>query len=400
MLAIHRIRIVWFFCLAAAVLGLFAAAAPCRADDTYLVGVGGSVQPLGRHPTIRMVRETVHVTDVTNPHVTASFVFKNEGPATDVLIGFPNMGDMSEIEGTVPAGLTHFRSFVDGKPIAVKRIFSHRDLPKDLADTYDYLSWYVKRVHFDPGQTHVILDEYDGGLGSDGDGYVWFTYVLKTGASWKGKIGAALVTVDLGPLGEYSPVTISPAGYVRRGSTVAWDIRNFKPRQDIQIYWVPYFIDISVNGYYCFSQGYSRDRPGTFEFEPFAYGPVDFVPLKRHHDIWLPVQTAANLLGAKWHSLEHGQVFRIQEGRRWVDIAIGSRVVIGSDGKRFVMGDPARYQRDSAESGYAAMAMVDLIPLVRALGGTAQFTRHGTHLSVRVPNKNAPKPPFWSPTPY
>lgn len=346
-----------------------------------------------------MLEESVHVTDVTNPHVTARFVFRNDGPATDVLIGFPDMGSMSGIENTTPPGLKHFRSFVDGKPIAVRRVFSHHGLPNGLAEDYDYLAWEIKRVHFGAHQTHVIVDEYDGGGGSDTEAQFWFAYVLRTGASWKGTIGRAVVTVDLGPLVGYSPVEIYPAGYVRRGSTVTWDLRNIKPSHDIQIYWDPGFLDMAVNGYFPFATGDNRGRPDWRDFVLGAYGPADFdsvsnppdlAPVKRNEDIWLPLQTAASLLGARFRVLVPGRAYRIEDGSRWVEIRIGSRKVTRSDGRLFIM--PGSAERQVAPHSRASMAMVYLIPLVHAFGGTAEFTNNGAHLSVRVPNKHAPSP--------
>lgn len=64
------------------------------ANDRAIVGRGGTWKPLqGEHASIRMVSERVRV-DVYEKYydVQASFVFRNEGPATTVTMGFPESG--------------------------------------------------------------------------------------------------------------------------------------------------------------------------------------------------------------------------------------------------------------------------------------------------------------------
>src|SRR5688500_15311611 len=65
------------------------------ANDSVIVGIGGSLQPLeGEHKSICMVRE--HVRMIILPgytyRVTADFVFHNDGPATTVMMGCPESG--------------------------------------------------------------------------------------------------------------------------------------------------------------------------------------------------------------------------------------------------------------------------------------------------------------------
>jgi hypothetical protein len=90
------------------------------ADDTAMSGIGGNVQPLRSHSSVRMVSEEVRIDDPEDPRVRASFVFRNEGPATDVLMGFPEMaGGASGY--SYYATLTGFRSWIDGVPVTVTR---------------------------------------------------------------------------------------------------------------------------------------------------------------------------------------------------------------------------------------------------------------------------------------
>lgn len=394
MYAIYRSRPLRRAWLLAAVLGLLAPAIVCRADDESLVGVSGTIEALSPNPSIRMVEESVHIGDPTDPHGVARFVFKNEGPATDVLIGFPETGDQIAPGKPASPGLIHFRSFVDGKRVKVHRHMAHHE-PALFSD-FDYVAWYMKRVHFAARQAHVIVDEYDGGGGSQGSGLKYFIYVLKSGATWKGPIGRAVITANIGKIANCSPVSITPVCYTRRGSLITWDLRNFKPTQNIEIDWFDGFLNISINGCYPYL-GYTRQAAKVtaddFSNDDSAY--PQYLPVKRHGDIWLPAQVAASWLGANFSVVKPGRLLRISYRNRWVDIRIGRRTLIRSDGKRFLMPDPAAYMRDPWPPHTNVLAMVDLTPLVYAFGGTACFDAAGNHLSVSVPNRNAPIRPSY-----
>jgi hypothetical protein len=156
MIAIYILRRVRWFCLPAAIIFAMLPMPVCHADDESLTGVSGTIELLWPNPSIRMVEEHVDIEDVTAPHVTARFVFTNEGPATNVLIGFPEMGDQIEPGKPESPGLDNFRSFVDGKPIAVTRRMA-RSKPRSLSE-FDYVAWYLKRVLI-LGQASFALNE-------------------------------------------------------------------------------------------------------------------------------------------------------------------------------------------------------------------------------------------------
>lgn len=386
MLVIHRM-LRFLFCLTAAVLGL-ALPAACRADDTSVIGVGGAVQLLRHHPTIRMVEEEVTITHLADPRVRARFVFHNEGPATDVLIGFPELsGGASAIAQN--ARLSNFRSFVDGKPVQVTR---RPDKSRPGGDSEEYADWLVKRVHFGAHQTRIIVDQYTGGGANQAMGDNICMYVLTTGASWKGTIGRALITADLNSISYGSVTGIEPAGYKIVAGKAVWDLRNFKPTDDINITWFPTFVDVAINGKFpCFGGNtHPPDTPGDWIMDQ-SLSQV-FWPVRRHGDIWLPAKTAAAWLNARYAVEKPGQVVRLEKGSHWVEARVGSRVLTCSDGTTFLMNEPAEYPHDP-NSQVHAMTMVDFIPLVRAFGGTAEFTRAGAHLSVRVSDPNAPRQP-------
>ena len=214
---------------------------PLQADDSAIYGVGGSVELLKpEHSTIRMVRERVDVVmrSHDSPEVRCEFLFKNEGKATTVKMGFPDRcgGDV-----TLSSSLRDFRSWVDGKPVKT-RIEGSKSRNED-----GYSGWRVKNVHFGAGQSRTIVDTYRGGLGASSDGSSFFEYVLKTGASWKGQIGSAVIRVDTRPmLRVFRLGDIKPTGSKVSGGIVTWRLTNLEPTEDISIIFKPRVTGVPV----------------------------------------------------------------------------------------------------------------------------------------------------------
>jgi len=132
-----------------------------------------------------------------------TFVFRNEGPACKVRMGFPDRGEGAEetsyfeqlSEATskkrpkpVFQDLTNFKSYVNGKPVKTE-VVPVEEKPE---------SWHVKTVTFGKGQTLTVRDTFsaDFGFGLTRNGAAERRrYIMSTGASWKGKIGTAEVIV-------------------------------------------------------------------------------------------------------------------------------------------------------------------------------------------------------------
>jgi hypothetical protein len=172
------------------------------ADDAEL-SFGGAPRMMSGKTSVVMQSEVVTMT-VGNDSVDVDcrFVFKNNGPACTVRMGFPDRGrgaaDPTENEDgkSKPAStFNSFASYVDGKPVRTS-VISDASNPSDL--------WHVKMVHFGSGQTVAVRDVYrtivssqvDVAPGYHGGNYSTF-YVLHTGASWAGKIGRADVVVHM-----------------------------------------------------------------------------------------------------------------------------------------------------------------------------------------------------------
>jgi len=178
------------------------------------------------------------------------FVFKNAGPDTVVTMGFPDDW-LNRPEGYLPPGvaedrpepeeewsLQNFTALVDGKPMATDHVKISTMVVKDVREDGAYV-WNVKFLR---GETKVIKNTYDVGLGGSSGGgtqgewdFFSFTYIVTSGARWNGRIGEAEFIIDLldapgSPLFEISPTPDSVKRgvyYIRR--------KNFEPDFDIKV---------------------------------------------------------------------------------------------------------------------------------------------------------------------
>lgn len=223
-----------------------------RADDSASRIVnGGAVEPMREHPSIRMIKETVDMKLGAKVgwqwpvFVRCQFFLKNNGPAVDVYIGFPEIaaagGDTAAVDR-----LIGFKSWVDGKPIEVKYMPSSKNKKESNSDYYmDYKAWYVKKVHFNTGQTHRIVDVYSARLGYENqaasiEGTVSnFVYILKSGASWQGTIGNAVIRADLADANDFYDISAQPKSFSKQGSIITWILKDFDPKDNIAINLTP-----------------------------------------------------------------------------------------------------------------------------------------------------------------
>lgn len=158
----------------------------------------------GEHPTVRMVRERVTL-DISSKtaNVRCRYVFRNEGKACDVVMGFPDEGYAlpsryqelvreARANGQKPPpvlefGLRNFRAFVDGTEVSTK------------IEAADMGAFHTKHVHFGAWQTRLVEDRYvrrvDRFEAFDFPGYDqrFVSYILRTGATWKGPISESVI---------------------------------------------------------------------------------------------------------------------------------------------------------------------------------------------------------------
>jgi hypothetical protein len=159
--------------------------------------------------------------------VTATFVLRNVGAATTVQVGFPERG-WGDV-GRQSAEFLSFSSTVDGVPTSI------RTTPWQGEESQDLSRYRVKSVRFAPGQTRTVVVRYTARPGENSMGSRLFTYVVTTGASWKGSIGSADIQVDATRLKGYVPRSAEPRGCKARGLRFAWRFRDFVPKEEISL---------------------------------------------------------------------------------------------------------------------------------------------------------------------
>lgn len=346
-------------------------ASATKADDGYVTGIGGAIRLMHGHPTIRMVSEEVHI-QLPEGKVSARFVFRNEGRATTVEIGFPESG-----KDILPHPYSHmvgFQSTVDGQSVRVTRKVAQK--PTDDGD-YEYDYWWVKKVSFARGQTRTIVNTYTGGVGIKAPFYnqpTGFHYVLETGASWHGPIGHARIVCDLGSVANDWPLWFGPDGGKRKGRTITWDLRNFKPDNDVNIGWYPGFSDISVNGQWLWKR---VDGELTLVS---VYDKSD-VSFKRGNVVWAPARFAAIWLNAVLKREPKDNAVSLTRQVHRVLFTVGDASAQTEQG---VVALPGRvFKQDDA-------IYIPLQSLVKAFGGEAHFNPSG-RLLITLPTATANK---------
>ena len=184
--------------------------------------------------------------------MSVSFVFHNDGPATTALMIFPENGGFGVVSPSDPEAqkkthFAYFRSWVDGKPVKVTRQLHDRN----IKDGFFYTNWWVKKVAFKAGQTVKVRDDYQGEPGKAGAGGPHtsnFLYVLGTGGSWKGPIGAGTVKVDCKSMvkkydlkGIVQRNPDSDLDLTLQSGSFVWTFKNLKPveSEGVKIEWTP-----------------------------------------------------------------------------------------------------------------------------------------------------------------
>lgn len=137
----------------------------------------------------------------------------------------------------VAPNLTLFATLVNGKE---KQTDVREEVIKETSyDDFkvkEYRYWYTWDATFPAGKTTYIENSYS--FTPSSNSVVWqIGYVLKTGSNWKGNIGQAIIEVWY-PSAEDLKMRvkdIKPAGYQIVGRRIVWDLRDFKPKEDIEV---------------------------------------------------------------------------------------------------------------------------------------------------------------------
>ncbi len=250
------------------------------ANDSTFGGAGVNLVPI-QNDEIRMADELVILQQTYRGwHVTVTFHFKNESAnAQKVVIGFPFKGrsvtgDYDDVSWKQELA-KNFKSTVRGKELPSRKIEirSEKDQeagkPGLLGKDSSYTHAYVWDVEFAPNETVEIVNSYDTGANYMPDGSQWAEYILKTGKNWKGnQIGRSQIEVrfieDVVLCDEmtsaqknnckgieYCPCTITDTATTIKGYKIegqgsnrkmVWDLPNFAPEKDLDVYYVPRYV--------------------------------------------------------------------------------------------------------------------------------------------------------------
>ena len=187
------------------------------ADDSAITNIGGTIRPMDEHPSVRLLAEHVHAR-ILKKHALVECIFflQNEGPESIVEMGFPCY------TGEDTGQFEYFESYVDGQKVDIEILEDKQQSPS---------VWYCKEVRFKEGALKVIRNVYKSGYGGNTMGDIWFTYVLHTGASWRGTIGSVNIVLSFEDFDTDKLFEIEPSGYEMDNEEVRWTLTDFEPEK-------------------------------------------------------------------------------------------------------------------------------------------------------------------------
>ncbi len=313
-----------------------------QANDTALLMSGGLASAMQEHPSICMVSAKIHAR-IYNGYslVQCDYVFRNEGPATTVAMGFPSLPGYGDItEQRVAPPLEEFRTWVDGERASTREV---RDAGSGQKPGR---RWYVKQVPFSAGQQRQVRVTYRQPNGQVADGTQFFPYALRTGASWHGPIGLLKVGVLWCEDWDWAP-------YPRPWDQGEWEAQPFfndfrwsgtelEPDFDLRFDFAPGWQQLHVDGY-----------------RLYDWGTVDVRTTP--NQVYLAARTLARVLQAtvEYDGRRRQARFHLDGGRRY-EVGVGSH-------QTFLDGQPLAGHQDAAYEERGTM-WVPTTDLLHALG--------------------------------
>lgn len=214
-------------------------AAPAAADDASLGRQGETVYPINDNQ-VWMVAEAVDLrVRSRRTEVEVSFTFRNEGPAREVLMGFP-VGSPYREEGRGDPELHEFAAWVDGEPLDVRRekgVAALASAVDEAGRPLDYPEWLTFSVPFGEGETRTVKNRYWASNYYNSIGMISTGYILRTGRVWKGPIGSAVVSVYLDGVAPHQIISARPAAFRWEDDRLVWRLKEFEPDEDVTILW-------------------------------------------------------------------------------------------------------------------------------------------------------------------
>ncbi|HZD60804.1 MAG TPA: hypothetical protein VE439_10185, partial [Anaerolineae bacterium] len=206
-------------------LGLIAAVpSPAFADDGYAGGVGQA-------PVPRNSKDIVMESEVVNivlhegfAEVECAYKFRNDGNDQTVIMGFPDPTDPAK-----DLGISIFRVLVDNIEVPVKETTIALKPDQPGFEQYGPISrWYLHDISFKKDETKVVVNRYVAPHGVSASpetaSFRHFSYILRTGATWKGVIGRAVINVSFASGLSWSNFKPDPESYKETGGAPSSDL--------------------------------------------------------------------------------------------------------------------------------------------------------------------------------
>jgi len=192
--------------------------------------------------SIRMESEKV-VVDLYNDSsvVKCLFNMKNLGEQEKLQIGFPEMSFQYYRPKSKVDEANRFQVKENGKAILFNFSDSlkyNEEYRKKVESFQIKEEWYLWESEFQQGESKTIEVQYSlpfGMLYKTNERF--FTYLLSTGANWKGTIGKAEISVNLKDIEMDSIVSQQPDNCVKSNKQLTWTFSDFEPstKDDIKV---------------------------------------------------------------------------------------------------------------------------------------------------------------------
>jgi hypothetical protein len=205
---------------------------------------GESLSPR-KTTAVEMSAETVRITLLEDSaRIEASFTLLNTAAEKeDLEVGFPKAIHPAEArwhpkEGLKvgrwgPASLREFSAKVDGVEVKVE--------PKPGLAQQEYNGWLCWPMTFEAHQKRHVEVRYVADTRDDNYSEPsalqnrQVTYILKTGAGWKGNIGEAVIILNMEGTSPDHIVRVAPEAGEKDKSCWTWRMKDFEPDADILI---------------------------------------------------------------------------------------------------------------------------------------------------------------------
>ena len=384
-------RVLW----AVGSLGLTLLFGTCvQANDSAISGVSGTpgnlkaVQLTGEHKSVRMVREEIVMTIGRNDYVTdAHFVFRNDGPATTVRMGFPESsgGDSNFEELKTKTPFREFETWVDGRKVVAWRMIAESN-----PDDFEFEAFWVKSVPFKRGQTRNVRVRYRSPLGtSTADSFVAYSF---TGGNWKGKVDESVLLLKFQIPGTYLllPVDDRLGNYTRtnKRNAIEFRWRNWQAQADFSFRYLrtlpgtlmrAWTVEELGQDSSTYPQVETKVIRGSGKFDPWQ-ADVAWPPsvLLRDGRAYIQFRHLADALIADWEELNRGRkivygpgvqvqgkrasapTYRVPNGR-----------IVVEEGSRTAQVAARSIALPAAPFRAGGVLYVPLAPLMEAMGGKA-----------------------------